>query len=277
MARLDRIPALLAAALAGALIALERRPLGDLLSYSDPGLQGSLSLTSLRPLLSLLGHSSVLLLSAQRVFSATPLAWRRFRGVLVCDGALGIEVLALLPCVGATDGLCGVFYLLVNPFAALAMVAGLVRTLVQSESRAFHAVALASLSLLCTGIGFAYWRCAPAAFADCARASDPLRRDACRMNFALREGDEQLCEQVDFDSSRWSCLYQIAERKRMPALCEQITAPCRAESPGLHCDPTTYRDTCFLVIARSLGEARWCEAVQEPEKRASCIAQARRP
>ena len=103
-----------------------------------------------------------------------------------------------------------------------------------------------------------------------------MKRGACIMNFALRDSDESLCNQVSFDSSRWSCLYQIAERKGNPALCEQIAAPFRFKSPGLQCDPETYRDTCFLVVARKLKDEKWCGQISNAAKQAGCLEQSRR-
>ena len=94
------------------------------------------------------------------------------------------------------------------------------------------------------------------------------------MDFALRTNDDRLCEQVTFDSSRWSCTYQIAERKGDATLCERIALPCRYTGPGPTCEPARFRDTCYLVTARKLGDRTLCERMTPGDLQASCRKQA---
>jgi hypothetical protein len=153
------------------------------------------------------------------------------------------------------------------------MMAGLAVVSCTAGSRALAGTTLvAAVALVAAGLG-AFWGVTPKSAGECDNLGESLKRDACVMNFALRHTDETLCERINFDSSRWSCLYQIAERKDMPALCEQITRPCRHISPGLACEPDLYRDTCYLVVARKIRDKALCSNVTDPGKRASCESQ----
>lgn len=258
------------------LLLIEIDPIRDLIYNADPTLQGSVSFLNLRPLVAAAGLLATLLLSLYLVFASAPLRRSARIGARLCLGALAVELLALVPCLLTPGALCGVYYLLVNQAAAPVMLAGVVLVVFGVRSRALTGAATVVAAVLLAAAAGLYWQVTPKSAAGCASVRDPLKRDACVLNFALRHSDESLCAQVDFDSSRWSCLYQVAERKGLAALCEQIERPCRNKTPGPACDPGLYRDTCYLVVARRLKDAAWCDHVGDAGKRASCAAQSSR-
>jgi hypothetical protein len=190
--------------------------------------------------------------------------------------ALGLEALTLAPCAFARDALCGVFYIFVSEATGPVMLAAFVYYLARAGSRALARASAAAAILLALGAAAAYWRLTPQSATACEAIGDELKRGTCMMNIALRDNDAALCERVSFDSSRWSCLYEIAERQGNPALCEQISAPCRFASPGLQCDPQTYRDLCYLVVARKLKDEKWCAPIAAEDKRSACLQQSGR-
>ena len=265
-----------AAAIASAvLIALEARPLADVFLRADPTLQGSFSLLHARPFLSVAAHCGLIVLAVHGFFTAAPQRSRARLGMLMSFGALGLEVLSLAPCLIAADALCGVYYIVIGPFAALIMLAGFAIYLAASGSRGLtQATALGVVSLGAAALA-AYWIVTPHAPADCTRIASDIQRDSCVMNFALQTNDAQLCEQVNFDGSRWSCTYQIAERKGDATLCDRISPPCRYTGPGPACEPERFRDTCYLVVARRLRDGRLCERITPGDMQTNCRAQAR--
>ncbi|MFY9317425.1 MAG: hypothetical protein WAO95_17945 [Burkholderiales bacterium] len=276
MATLLRLLHLLPVVAACALLIVDARAIPDLFLNADPTLQGSFSLLHLRPFVAVLGHACVVLASLHRLFAGAPApsgARWAFRAML---GALVLEVVSLAPCVFAPDALCGLFYLLVNHATAPIMLAAFVAYLARAGSARLTRASAAGALLLAAGVAAAFWQVTPRSAGGCDAIGDELKRGACLMNFALRDSDELLCDRVSFDSSRWSCLYQIAERKGKPALCMQIAAPCRFASPGVQCDPQTYRDTCYLVVARKLKDETWCGQVSDAGKRAACLKQSGR-
>lgn len=275
MSLLRRLLAALAVPAAVLFIAFEARPLADVFLRTDPTLQGSFSLLHARPLLSVAGHLALAVLSLQFAFGAAPTASAARVGAWLCYGALMLEFLALAPCVFGGGALCGVFYVIVGPLTALAMLAGFGLYVTASASRTLVGATALGAAGLCAAALAAYWCVSPKSAADCARLSDDIKRGTCTMNFALEFGDEQLCEQVMFDSSRWSCLYQIAERKGDSTLCERIVPPCRYTAPGPACEPDRLRDTCYLVTARKLGDPNLCERMTPGDLQASCRKQSR--
>lgn len=275
---LRRLLAAAAALAALCLIALDAWPLADIFQRADPTLQGSFSLLHLRAFLSVAGHLALAALALRLALGAAPPAVRTARsGAWLCFGALGLELLALAPCLFGGGALCGVFYLVVGPLTALAMLAGFAIFVAAAGSRAMRRGALLGAAALGAAAVAAFWLVTPRSPADCAGLADGLKRDACTMNFALQTSDERLCEQVVFDSSRWSCLYQIAERKGDATLCERIAAPCRHTTPGPACEPDRFRDTCWLVTSRKLREPALCERMTSGDLQASCRKQAAAP
>lgn len=268
-----RVLAVAAAVAALSLIGLEAGPLADLFLRADPTLQGSFSLLNARSLLSVAGHLALAALSLRLAFVIAPASSGARIGAWLCYGALALELLSLTPCVFGGGALCGVFYVVLGPLTALAMLAGFGLSLTAGASRALKRGALAGMAALGLAAFVAYWYVTPKSPGDCARISDDIKRGNCVMNFALQAGDDQLCEQVSFDSSRWSCIYQIAERKGDPMLCQRIVPPCRYTSPGPGCEPERYRDTCYLVTARKLRDPGLCERMTPGELQESCRRQ----
>lgn len=162
-----------------------------------------------------------------------------------------------------------------RPVTATLILVGFAAYLATSRSRALiTATGLTVISIVGSALT-TFWYVTPRSHHECARLAEPIRRDLCRMNFALRMDDAALCDTIDFDPSRWSCTYQIAERKGEPELCDRIAPPCRHRSPGLVCDPDFYRNTCFLVVARKLRDPRLCEQMTPGELQARCLEQTR--
>lgn len=276
MSTLRRVLACAAAIAALSLIGLEAGPLADLFLRADPTLQGSFSLLNARPLLSVAGHLALVALSLRLAFVTAPATPIARIGAWLSYCALALELLSLAPCVFGGGALCGVFYVVVGPLTALAMLAGFGLLLTAGASRTLKRGAVAGMVGLGAAAFAAYWHVTPKSPGDCAMISDDIKRGSCVMNFALQTSDDRLCEQVAFDSSRWTCTYQIAERKGDATLCERIVLPCRYTSPGLACEPERYRDTCYLVTARKLNDPKLCERVTQGDMQVNCRRQASR-
>jgi len=270
-----RVVAIFVGLVAGTLLFLEINPLVDLFLRADPTLQGTFSFLNARPFLTVAAHTALVAIAVHR-FLASASSVEATRGpARICYAVLAAELLTIVPCVVARDALCGVFYVFVSPFTAIAILLGFAVLLAKSGSRALIAgSAFALLLMIAAGFG-AYRYITPKSPAECVRIAEPVKQDACRMNFALQASDAELCETIVFDSSRWSCTYQIAERKGDPSLCERIALPCRFRSPGLACDPDRYRNTCLLVVARKLRDGSLCARMAEGEFRTRCLEQAR--
>lgn len=269
-----RLLALAATFAAVSLIAVDATPLADIFLRADPTLQGSFSILQARAFLSVSAHFGLALLSLWLTFSTTPAPRISRTGAWLAYGALGLELLTLTPCVFAGSALCGLYYIFLGPITALVMLAGFGLFVVTGSSRALrHASTLSFVALGTAALG-GYWYFTPQSAAECSRISDDIKRGTCVMNFALQTGDDKLCEQIALDSARWSCIYQIAERKGDAALCLRISLPCRYTALGPACEPERFRDTCYLVTARKLGDPALCGRVTPGDSQASCRKQA---
>jgi len=254
--------------LAAAVLAIEINPVTEFFLRASPLSERGGLLWGLRPLLSIAGHGLLILIGIHHALSPGVSTRGARIGRCVGYGALLLELASLLPCVAMPDALCGLWFMLINPWTALAMLIGSGCVAWATPGRRLMHGCLAAVAGL-VGLGMvAYWTVTPKQADDCGRPS--VRADACLLDFALRERDAMLCEGIAHDSTRWTCLYQLAERARMPELCARIAAPCRDRTPGLACEPALYRDTCFIVVARAFGDAGYCDSIIEVQKRQSC-------
>jgi hypothetical protein len=123
---------------AAALIALDLGPLRALFLRSDPTLRGSFTLLHARVLLSPAAHLALIALAATLMRAHAPLQGGARIAAFAAFAALSIEIAALLPCTFAGDALCGVFYVFVAPFTAIAMLAAFAVFVAASGSRALE-------------------------------------------------------------------------------------------------------------------------------------------
>ena len=96
------------------------------------------------------------------------------------------------------------------------------------------------------------------------------KRSNCLRVFANRTQDEQLCRTIEFRTTRFTCLREIAVEKRQPHLCDEIadTGPIAAyESPAV-----LFRDACFQNLAYAMHDHSQCAKVADAPPRASCEA-----
>lgn len=183
-----------------------------------------------------------------------------------------LEAIGVLPCfLSARPGaLCGVSFVFVSYlsvpvvlFAAIGFVA----------TARYRSIKVAGVSLAATVIAFAaaaHALLAPSHPDQCARFAEVTKRSNCLRVFANRTQDEQLCRAIEFRTTRFTCLREIAVEKRQPALCEEIIddGPVAIyESAAV-----VYRDTCFQNLAYAMHDHSQCAKVEDKQLRASCEA-----
>ena len=183
-----------------------------------------------------------------------------------------LEAVGVLPCFLSAQpaALCGVGFVYVAyvsvPIVLLAAI-GFVAT------AEYRALKVAGLALAATFIGVAaaaQMLLSPSHPEQCARFAEVTKRSNCLRIFAGRTQDEQLCRTIEFRTTRFTCLREIAVKKRQPALCDEIaeTGPIAAyESPAV-----LFRDTCFQNLAYAMHDRSQCAKVADAPLRASCEA-----
>src|SRR5205085_7852170 len=178
----------------------------------------------------------------------------------------------VLPCfLSARPGaLCGLGFVYVSyvsvPIVLLAAI-GFVAT------AEYRALKVAGLALAATSIGVAaaaQMLLSPSHPEQCAKFAEVTKRSNCLRVFADRTQDEQLCRAIEFRTTRFTCLREIAVEKRRPQLCEERadTGPIAPyESPA-----AVYRDTCFQNLAYAMHDHGQCAKVENAPLRTSCEA-----
>ena len=80
--------------------------------------------------------------------------------------------------------------------------------------------------------------------------------------------DENLCRSIEFRTTRFTCLREVAVEKRQPALCEEIAdnGPLAVYEPPA----TMFRDTCFQNLAYAMHDRSQCAKVEDKQLRVSC-------
>ena len=186
-----------------------------------------------------------------------------------------LEAIGVLPCfLSARPGaLCGLGFVYVSyvsvPIVLLAAL-GFVAT------AEYRALKVAGLALAATFIGVAaaaQMLLSPSHPEQCAKFSEVTKRSNCLRAFAKRMNDETVCRAIEFRTTRFTCLREIAVEKRRPQLCEEIadTGPIAPyESPA-----AVYRDICFQNLAYAMHDRSQCTRVEDRQLRTSCEANVR--
>jgi len=183
-----------------------------------------------------------------------------------------LEAIGVLPCfLSARPGaLCGLGFVYVSyvsvPIVLLAAI-GFVAT---AEYRSIKLAGIALAAVIIAGAAAAQALLAPTRPDQCGRLAEVTKRSNCLRAFAKRMNDETICRAIEFRTTRFTCLREIAVEKRRPQLCEEIvdTGPIAVyESPA-----ALFRDTCFQNLAYAMHDRRQCARVEDAPLRASCEA-----
>jgi hypothetical protein len=183
-----------------------------------------------------------------------------------------LEIAVAAPCFySARPGaLCGVGFVVVSygsiPIVILATIGFVATSRLRSVKVAGVAVAAAFLG--CAGAAQALL--APSEPDQCRRFAEVTKRSNCLKAFADRRRDENICRSIEFRTTRFTCLQEIAVDKQQPLLCDEITdtGPLAAyEAPAV-----SYRDTCFQNLAYAMHDRAQCARVADAHLRASCEA-----
>jgi hypothetical protein len=183
-----------------------------------------------------------------------------------------LEAIGVLPCfLSARPGaLCGVGFVYVSYISVPIVLLAALGFVATAEYRALK---VAGLALAATFIGVAataQMLLAPSHPEQCAKFAEVTKRSNCLRIFADRTQDEQLCRAIEFRTTRFTCLREIAVEKRRPQLCDEIadTGPIAPyESPA-----AVYRDTCFQNLAYAMHDRGQCAKVENAPLRVSCEA-----
>ena len=183
-----------------------------------------------------------------------------------------LAAIAALPCfVSARPGaLCGVGLVLVSYLSIPVVIAAAIAFIATSQRRAAKVAGLVGAVAFAGFAAAAQALLAPADPAQCRKLSEVTKRSNCLKVLAGRRRDEDICRAIEFRTTRFRCLHEIALDKGQAQLCEEIRddAPIKVyESPAV-----LFRDTCFQNMAYALHDHSQCEKIEASQLRASCEA-----
>jgi hypothetical protein len=181
-----------------------------------------------------------------------------------------LEAIAALPCfVGShPSAFCGVGAVVVSYLSIPVVIAAAIAFIATSRRRVVKVAGVAGALAFAGFAAAAQLLLAPGDPAQCRNLAEVTKRSNCLKVFAGRTRDETICRAIEFRTTRFRCLHEIALDKSQVQLCEEIRddSPIEAyESPA-----TFFRDTCFQNMAYALHDRRQCERIEAPQLRASC-------
>jgi hypothetical protein len=181
-----------------------------------------------------------------------------------------LEAVAALPCFLAErpGALCGLGVILVVEAGIPIVLLAAFAFIATSRLRAVKVAGAALAVVLLGSAAAAQAVLAPTVPQDCDKLPEVTTRSTCQNAFAERLQDETICRAIEFRSTRFTCLREVAVAKRQPRLCEEIkdTGPIAVyESPA-----SFFRDGCFQSLAYEMHDRSQCGGVEDPQLRASC-------
>jgi hypothetical protein len=181
-----------------------------------------------------------------------------------------LVAIAALPCfIAARPGaLCGVGAVFVLELGIPVVLAAGAAFAVRSPGKAVKLAAVGGVAVFLACVEAAWAHLTPAEPGQCRELEDVGKTGNCLRVFATRAGDANLCRAIEFRTTRFTGLREVALAKQQPLLCAEIrdASPVEAwEAPAAF-----YRDTCFQNIAYALHDRGQCANIADEPLRQGC-------
>ena len=111
---------------------------------------------------------------------------------------------------------------------------------------------------------------APSTPDQCRDFAEVTKRSNCLKAFADRTNDETICRSIEFRTTRFTCLREVAVEKQQPPLCDEIRDD--GPIPAYEGSAVFFRDVCFQNLAYAMHDRAQCAKVEDKPLRASCEA-----
>ena len=216
------------------------------------------------------------------VFLFSILVWRGIKSKVLFDKipvpfvfafALKLfEAVTLLPCmIGKPGALCGVVSVGVSFLSAPLIVILTGRVITGTRDTGVRTAGFILLAVLALAAAAAWWRITPKSPVECGYISEISARGNCLKTFAMKNVDMGICRQIDFRSTRYECMREIAEKTQHPEFCEEIQTPPGAKLSNFEAPASGTRDLCYYLLAFDLGRHDLCLKIQGDEKKQTCL------
>lgn len=216
------------------------------------------------------------------VFLFSILVWRGIKSRILLDKipvpfvfafALKLfEAVNLLPCLlGKPGAVCGVFSVGVSFLSAPLIIILTGRVITGTKDAKVRLAGLLLFAVLALAASVAWWRITPKSPVECGYISEISARGNCLNTFAMKNVDMGICRQIEFRSTRYECMREIAEKTQHPEFCEEIQTPPGAKLSNFEAPASGTRDLCYYLLAFDLGSHDLCLKIQGDEKKQTCL------
>ena len=183
-----------------------------------------------------------------------------------------IEAVALSPClIGWGDAFCGFWGVIYMNLTAPLIIVMIALLIISSPHKKLKQAGLVLLSCLILAGAAGFVMLTPKNSDTCLTLAEITDRAACLDKFAQKSNDATLCRKIEFRSTRFACLRNVALNTSQPLLCEDIqdapgiTLPAY-ESPSL---PT--KDLCYYSLGFKLHSHDMCMKITDAEMQKTCL------
>lgn len=195
-----------------------------------------------------------------------------YKVCLLVFGIKLLEAISLSPCLmGWGDAFCGLWWVLLSQVTAPILIAITFVFLITSGKKVLVRTAFGLATVILTAGTLSFLLLTPKTHEACMDLDSITGRAACLEKFALRDSNVEICRKIEFRSTRFNCLYNVARDTETPALCEEITDPAEAEIASYETPSLQTKDLCYYLLGFKMRSQDMCQKVNDEEMRNTCI------
>ena len=183
-----------------------------------------------------------------------------------------LQAIATLPCFLSSrpGALCGVGFIFVSYVSIPVVIFAAIGFVATSGSRSVKMAGIAVAVAFLGSAAIAQAVLAPSTPDQCRDFAEVTKRSNCLKAFADRTHDEKLCRSIEFRTTRFTCLREVAVEKQQPPLCYDIRDD--GPIPAYEGSAVFVRYVCFQNLAYAMHDRAQCAKVEDQKLRAGCEA-----
>lgn len=214
----------------------------------------------------------VLLIAGLVALSAKKELLVPYKVCLLIFGIKLLEGLSLSPCaIGWGEAFCGMWWVLLSNLTSPILIAVTFIFLFTSERKILTHTAMVMIgSIAVTGVAL-FFLLTPKTAPSCMALDTITARAACLEKFALRDHDVTICRQIEFRSTRFNCLYNVARDTEDPGICEEISDPPGTKIAAYETPSSATKDLCYYLMGFKMSSQEMCQKVDDDKMRETCM------
>lgn len=183
-----------------------------------------------------------------------------------------LEGLSLSPCtIGYGEAFCGLWWVVLSMITSPVLIVITLIFLFSSDQKMLAHTGKAIVGVVLLAIVMTFFILTPKNAEACMTLSEITDRAACLETFARRDNDVEICRKIEFRSTRFDCLYNVARDTETPALCEDIADPENVTIAAHETPASATRDLCYYLLGFKMRNQDMCQKVGDEQMRNTCI------